>query len=174
MYGCDRCTLNKTEHKRIDTFELWCWRLLRVHRTAWGPTTPWFENHQIHIPWIFKKSTLNIHWKDRWSWSSNPLATWCKYLTHWKKSWFWKRLRAVGEGMTEDEMFEWHHWLNGHEYEQILRETWYATVHRAAKNQSWLSDWTFFFNILFSIFVNRLTWITLKMCLKILKSGSTK
>ena len=31
MYGCERWTVNKAEHRRIDAFELWCWRrLLRV------------------------------------------------------------------------------------------------------------------------------------------------
>ena len=46
-----------------------------------------------------RKSVLNIHWKDRcWSWSSNPLATWCKELTHWKRPWCWERLRARGKG----------------------------------------------------------------------------
>ena len=25
MYGCDRGTINKAEHQRIDAFELWCW-----------------------------------------------------------------------------------------------------------------------------------------------------
>ena len=31
MYGCDSWTINKVEHQRIDSFELWCWkRLLRV------------------------------------------------------------------------------------------------------------------------------------------------
>ena len=35
MYGCESWTVKKTEHKRIDAFELWCWRkLLRVHWTA--------------------------------------------------------------------------------------------------------------------------------------------
>ena len=47
----------------------------------------------------YRKSTLNIHWKDWcWSWSSNTLATWCEKLTHWKRSWHWARLRAGGEG----------------------------------------------------------------------------
>ena len=32
MYGCESWTIKKTEHRRIDAFELWCWRrLLRVH-----------------------------------------------------------------------------------------------------------------------------------------------
>ena len=35
MYGCESWTIEKTEHRRIDAFELWCWRrLLRVPWTA--------------------------------------------------------------------------------------------------------------------------------------------
>ena len=35
MYGCEIWTINKAEHRRIDAFELWCWRrLLRVPGTA--------------------------------------------------------------------------------------------------------------------------------------------
>ena len=35
MYGCESCTIKKAEHRRIDAFELWCWRrLLRVPWTA--------------------------------------------------------------------------------------------------------------------------------------------
>ena len=36
MYGCEIWTIKKAEHRRIDAFELWCWRrLLRVPWTAW-------------------------------------------------------------------------------------------------------------------------------------------
>ena len=39
MYGCEIWTLRKAEHRRIDAFELWCWRrLLRV---------PWTANQSI-------------------------------------------------------------------------------------------------------------------------------
>ena len=35
IYGCESWTIKKTEHQRIDDFELWCWRrLLRVPWTA--------------------------------------------------------------------------------------------------------------------------------------------
>ena len=35
MYGCESWTIKKAECRRIDAFELWCWRrLLRVPRTA--------------------------------------------------------------------------------------------------------------------------------------------
>ena len=34
MYGCESWTIKKAEQQRIDAFELWCWRLLRVPWTA--------------------------------------------------------------------------------------------------------------------------------------------
>jgi len=35
MYGCESCTIKKAERRRMDAFELWCWRrLLRVPWTA--------------------------------------------------------------------------------------------------------------------------------------------
>ena len=34
MYGCESWMVKKAECRRIDVFELWCWRLLRVPRTA--------------------------------------------------------------------------------------------------------------------------------------------
>ena len=33
MYGCESWTIKKAEHRRIDAFELWCWR--RLLRVAW-------------------------------------------------------------------------------------------------------------------------------------------
>ena len=71
-----------------------------------------------------RKLTLNTHWKDWcWSWSSNTLATWCKGPLHWKRLWCWERLKAQGEGVTEDEMVGRHHRSNGHEFEQILGDS---------------------------------------------------
>ena len=55
VYGCESWTVKKAERRRIDAFDLWCWRrLLRVPWTAKKikPVNP------------KKKSTLNIHWKD--------------------------------------------------------------------------------------------------------------
>ena len=54
MDGCEIWTVKKAECRRIDAFEVWCWRrLLRVPWTAKRPTSP-----------SKRKSTLNIHWKD--------------------------------------------------------------------------------------------------------------
>ena len=70
-------------------------------------------------------SFLNpFHWKDWcWSWSSNTLVTWCEEPSHWKRPQFWERLRARGEGTTDDELVGWHHWLHGHEFEQTLGDS---------------------------------------------------
>ena len=34
MYGCESWTIKKAEHRRIDAFELWCWR--RLLRVPWS------------------------------------------------------------------------------------------------------------------------------------------
>ena len=41
MYGCESWTIKKAERRRIDVFELWCWRLLRV------PWTPGISDQSI-------------------------------------------------------------------------------------------------------------------------------
>ena len=41
MYGCESWTVKKAERRRIDAFELWCWRrLLRVHGMQGDPASP--------------------------------------------------------------------------------------------------------------------------------------
>ena len=110
MYECESWSTQRAALQRTDAFEL-CWRrFLRI---------PWLQGIQISQSW--RKSVLYIHWKNWcWSWSSNTLATWCKEPTQWKRSWCWERLKASGEGTTEDEMFGWPHWLIRHKFEQAL------------------------------------------------------
>ena len=87
MYGCESWTIKKAERRRIDAFELWCWRLLRV------PWTARRSNQSI------LKEFLGVHWKDWcWGWNSNTLAISCEELTHWKRPWCWEGLGAGGEG----------------------------------------------------------------------------
>ena len=42
MYGCESWTVKKAEHRRIDAFELWCWRRL------------------LRVPWTARRSNLSI------------------------------------------------------------------------------------------------------------------
>ena len=97
-------TIQKAECRRIDAFDLWCWRrCLRV---------PWTAKRYNQA--ILKRSVLSVHWKDLcWSWNSNTLAIWCEELIHLKRPWCWERLKVGGEG-EEDEMAGRHHWLDGH------------------------------------------------------------
>ena len=51
MYGCESWTVKKAERRRIDAFELWCWRrLLRVPWTAKGIQPVHSEGDQS---WVF-------------------------------------------------------------------------------------------------------------------------
>ena len=42
MYGCENWTIKKAEHRRIDAFELWCWR------------------RHLRVPWTARKSNQSI------------------------------------------------------------------------------------------------------------------
>ena len=55
-----------------------------------------------------------------------------------------KDWRQDDKGATEDEMLEWHHRLNGHEFDQTLgdRGAWCAAIHGVAKSRTKLIDWT--------------------------------
>ena len=46
MYGCESWTVKKAEYRRIDAFELWCWRRL------------------LRIPWTARRSVLDVHWNN--------------------------------------------------------------------------------------------------------------
>ena len=107
MYGCESWTVKKAEWRRIDAFELWCWRrLLRV---------PWTARRSNQS--ILKETSPEFHWKDQcWSWNSSTLATWCEELTHWKRPWCWARLKAEGEGDNRG----WDGWM--------ASPTWWAWV----------------------------------------------
>ena len=99
MYGCESWTIKKAELRRMDVFELWCWRrLLRV---------PWTARRSTQS--ILKEISLNIHWKD-WSWmdaeAEAPIL--CPPdMNHWKRPCFWERLKAAGE----EDIRGWDRWI---------------------------------------------------------------
>ena len=76
MYGCESWTVKKAERRRIDAFELWCWRrLLRVPKTARRSNQSILKeiNPGISLEGMMLKLKLQY------------LATSCKELTHWKR-----------------------------------------------------------------------------------------
>ena len=52
MYGCESWTIKKAEHRRIDVFELWCWR--RLLRVPWNAR----RSHQSNLKEISPEYSL--------------------------------------------------------------------------------------------------------------------
>ena len=111
MYGCESWTIKKAEHRRIDAFELWCWRrLLRVPWTARRSNQSILKkiSPEYSLEWLMLKLKLQSQklWPpDAKNWLVRKDADAGKY---------W---RQEEKGTTEDEMAGWHHRLNGHELE---------------------------------------------------------
>ena len=109
MYGCESWTIKKAEHWWIDAFKLCCWRTLKSSLDSKEIT---LVNPKENQTWIFIGRTdaeASILWppdvKSQPT-GKNPDAG---------KDWGRK-----DKGTTKDEMFGWHHWLNGHEFEKVL------------------------------------------------------
>ena len=86
IYGCESWTIKKAQCRRIDAFELWCWR--RLLRAPWTAR----RSNQSILKGISPGCSL-----EGLMLNSNTLATWYKELTHWKRPWCWERLKATGE-----------------------------------------------------------------------------
>ena len=110
MYGCESCTIKKAEHRRIDAFELWCWR------------------GHLRVPWTARRSNQSIlkEINPEYSLEGLMLKLKLQYFGHlmWRTDALEKTLML---GKTEgrrrrgrqDKMVGWHHWLDGHEFEQV-------------------------------------------------------
>ena len=105
MYGCQSWTIKKAKCRRIEAFELWCWRrLLRIPWTATRSNQSMQENQS----WMFI---------DRTDVETETPMLWPPISKSWligKDPYARKGWRREEKGMTEDEMVGWHHWLNGH------------------------------------------------------------
>ena len=110
MYGCEHWTIKKAKHQSTDAFELWCRkRLLRVPWTA-------RRSNQYILKEINPEYSLErLMLKLRLQYFGYLMRT-----DSLEKTWCWERLKSGEKGTTEDEMVGWHHWLDGHEFEQGL------------------------------------------------------
>ena len=105
MYRFESWTIKKAEHQRIDAFELWCWRrLLRVPWTARRSNQPILKEISpgCSLEGLMLKLKLQYfgHLMERTDSSEETDAG---------QDWGQEE-----EEMTGDEMFWWHHQLNGH------------------------------------------------------------
>ena len=108
MYGCESWTMKKAECRRIDAFELWCWRRL------------------FRVPWTARRSNQSIlkEISPGCSLEGQMLKLKLQYFGHLmgRVDSLEKTLMLGGiggqeeKGTTEDEMAGWHHRLDGHEF----------------------------------------------------------
>ena len=105
---CESWTVKKAEHRRMDAFELWCWRRL------------------LRVPW--RKEIQPVHSEGDQSWDffgrndakAEAPVLWPPHAKSWLigkdfdagRDWWQEE-----KGTTEDEMAGWHHWLDGRESE---------------------------------------------------------
>ena len=102
MYGCESWTLKKAEHRRIDAFELWCWRRL------------------LRVPWTARRCNQSIlrEISPRCSLVGLMLKLKLQYFGHLMRRVLIGKDPDAGrdwgqeKGMTEDEMAGWHHRLD--------------------------------------------------------------
>ena len=110
MFGCESWTVKKAEQRKIDAFELWCWRRL------------------LRVPWTAKRSNQSIpkEVSPGCSLKGMMLKLKLQYFGHLMQrvdSFIGKDSDAGRDwgqeekGTTEDEMAGWHHWLDGREFE---------------------------------------------------------
>ena len=135
MYGCESWTVKKAEHRRIDAFELWCWRRL------------------LRVPWTTRRSNQSILKEISPEYSLEGLMLKLQYFGHlMRRTDSLEKTLILGkfEGRTK-RGWQRMRWLDGITNMRNMslsklrdlvldREAWRPAVHEVPKSRTWLSD----------------------------------